>query len=174
MGGRRLTACLCASLAMATACTGTLTTPDRGGDEEGGDSPTGQPDATPGGGGSDTVRTVEIEGPAVRAHVQAFANATCAAVSSCRPSTYDGHDPSADRALDFLVSDTYGELPSDENALGDATASYALAQQEAAGITYVIWRQRYNDGGGWEAMEDRGSLTENHYDHVHVSFDETL
>jgi hypothetical protein len=37
----------------------------------------------------------------------------------------------------------------------------------------VIWRQRINSGTGWRAMEDRGSITQNHYDHVHVSFDET-
>ncbi len=36
---------------------------------------------------------------------------------------------------------------------------------------YVIWRQRYNDGSGWDPMEDRGSITANHYDHVHVSFE---
>jgi hypothetical protein len=36
----------------------------------------------------------------------------------------------------------------------------------------VIWRQRIYDmrgSGGWRQMEDRGSVTQNHYDHVHVS-----
>ena len=31
-------------------------------------------------------------------------------------------------------------------------------------------RINYNDGRGWQLMEDRGSITQNHYDHVHVSF----
>lgn len=48
--------------------------------------------------------------------------------------TYDGHHPSAALALDFLVSDTYGTLPSDGNARGDALANYALASQGSSGI----------------------------------------
>jgi hypothetical protein len=54
---------------------------------------------------------------------------------------------------------------------GDLIADCALANQEALGISYVIWRQRVNYGGGWEPMSDRGGATQNHYDHVHVSFE---
>jgi hypothetical protein len=54
---------------------------------------------------------------------------------------------------------------------GDLIADCALANQEALGISYVIWRQRVNYGDGWESMSDRGGATENHYDHVHVSFE---
>ena len=37
-------------------------------------------------------------------------------------------------------------------------------------MKYVIWRQRYwEPGGSWEPMEDRGSPTANHMDHVHVT-----
>jgi hypothetical protein len=54
---------------------------------------------------------------------------------------------------------------------GDRIAACALANREALGITYVIWKQRVNYGDGWERMEDRGSATENHFDHVHISFE---
>lgn len=118
-------------------------------------------------------REVEIEGPAVLPHVQRFANAVCGATDACTISTYNGHHPVAERALDILVSDVYGQLPSDDNALGDEVAAFALDYQVEHGIWYVIWRQRYNDGSGWDPMEDRGSITQNHYDHVHVSFEET-
>lgn len=118
-------------------------------------------------------REVEIEGPAVLPHVQQFANAVCGATDACTISTYNGHHPEAARAIDILVSDVYGQLPSDDNALGDKVAAYALDHQPDYGIWYVIWRQRYNDGSGWDPMEDRGSITQNHYDHVHVSFEET-
>ena len=37
----------------------------------------------------------------------------------------------------------------------------------------MIWRQRINLGEGWRDMADRGSITQNHNDHVHVSFEET-
>jgi hypothetical protein len=63
-------------------------------------------------------------------------------------------------ALDFIVDTT----------TGNALAEYVLANRRAFGVSYVIWRQRYNDGSGWSAMEDRGSATANHLDHVHVSF----
>ncbi|MGK8506915.1 hypothetical protein ACRS5S_02285 [Nocardia asiatica] len=71
-------------------------------------------------------------------------------------------DHGAGLALDLMTSDF---------ARGDAIADFVLANKQRFGVTYVIWRQRYNDGSGWSYLEDRGSLTANHYDHVHVSFD---
>lgn len=70
-------------------------------------------------------------------------------------------DHGAGLALDFMTSDP---------AQGDAIANFVLANKQRFGVTYVIWQQRYNDGSGWSFMEDRGSATANHYDHVHVSF----
>jgi hypothetical protein len=63
-------------------------------------------------------------------------------------------------ALDFMVN----------KATGDQLADYALKYRSELKIKYVIWRQRINFGSGWQAMEDRGSPTANHLDHVHVSF----
>lgn len=71
-----------------------------------------------------------------------------------------GGDHPLGLALDFMVSP----------ATGDALAQYVLAHQADFGVAYVIWQQRYNDGSGWSLMEDRGSPTANHMDHVHVSF----
>ncbi len=53
---------------------------------------------------------------------------------------------------------------------GDRIADCALANRDEFAISYVIWGQRINYGDGWEAMSDRGSDTENHFDHVHISF----
>lgn len=114
---------------------------------------------------------VDIDGPPVQPHVQSFANAACREVGACQASTYEGHQPSADLALDFLTSEAYGELPTDGHVFGDRLADFALASMAQYRIHYVIYRQRINLGDGWEAMEDRGSITQNHYDHVHVSFD---
>ncbi|MEV6325945.1 hypothetical protein AB0M45_32980 [Nocardia sp. NPDC051787] len=72
-------------------------------------------------------------------------------------------DHGAGLALDFMTSDS---------ARGDAIAEYVLANKRRFGVNYVIWRQRYNDGSGWSYMENRGSPTANHYDHVHVSFNQ--
>lgn len=132
-----------------------------------------EPDSAEPAGPTGPERSVEIKGPAVLAHVQRFANSVCGATNACTISTYVGHDPSADRAIDILVSDGFGRLPSDGNALGDKVAEFALSQKTEDGIMYVIWRQRINLGGDWRAMEDRGGITKNHYDHVHVSFETT-
>jgi hypothetical protein len=69
-------------------------------------------------------------------------------------------DHPSGKAVDFMV----------DRAEGDALASCALRNQDSLGITYVIWRQRINFGEGWQPMEDRGGVTANHFDHVHVSF----
>jgi len=69
-------------------------------------------------------------------------------------------DHPSGRALDLMTS----------GSTGDAIAACALENMDALGITYVIWEQRINTGSGWETMEDRGSATANHMDHVHISF----
>lgn len=119
------------------------------------------------------IKPVKISGPAVRAHVQNFTNAACAAVGCPHQiGTYGGHQPTADRAIDMMQTPG-GVRPSDGGAHGTRVADFALANAAAYRIDYVIWQQRINmaDGRGWKGMADRGSITQNHYDHVHVSFD---
>lgn len=70
-------------------------------------------------------------------------------------------DHPAGLAVDFMM----------RGARGDRLAACALANREALGVSYVIWEQRINFGDGWQRMEDRGGDTENHVDHVHVSFE---
>ncbi|MEW9556362.1 coiled-coil domain-containing protein [Nonomuraea sp. NPDC050783] len=73
------------------------------------------------------------------------------------------------RACDFMMS-TGGSMPTAANAaLGDRLAAWALQNKDKLGVKYVIWKQRINSGSGWRPMSDRGSITENHYDHVHIS-----
>ncbi len=53
---------------------------------------------------------------------------------------------------------------------GDAVASFVMANAGAFHVKYVIWQQRiWMPGGSWRLMEDRGSPTQNHMDHVHIS-----
>lgn len=77
-----------------------------------------------------------------------------------RASRSGASDHPAGLALDLMVG----------RATGDQLAAYVLAHRAQLGVTYVIWRQRINHGSGWRPMEDRGGITANHYDHVHVSF----
>ena len=62
--------------------------------------------------------------------------------------------------------------------VGNQVAQYAVDNISNAGISYIIYRQQfyapvdniYGPANTWNQMPDRGSITENHYDHVHVSF----
>ena len=64
--------------------------------------------------------------------------------------------------------------------VGDQVAQYAVDNISNAGISYIIYKQQfyapvnniYGPANTWNQMPDRGSITENHYDHVHVSFNE--
>ena len=53
---------------------------------------------------------------------------------------------------------------------GDAVAAWVQSHVGEFNVEYVIWRQRYwTPGSSWDPMEDRGSPTANHMDHVHVT-----
>lgn len=84
----------------------------------------------------------------------------------------DPQDHGSGRACDFMES-TGGKMPSaSAQAHGDRVAQYVIDNASRLGIKYVIWKQRIYDmrgSGGWSQMEDRGSVTQNHFDHVHVS-----
>ncbi|HEM4334916.1 TPA: LysM peptidoglycan-binding domain-containing protein [Streptococcus suis] len=82
----------------------------------------------------------------------------------------DSGDHGKGLAIDFMVLES--------SALGDQVAAYAVANLASKNINYIIWKQRfyapydsiYGPAYTWNLMPDRGSITENHYDHVHVSF----
>lgn len=81
----------------------------------------------------------------------------------------DSGDHGKGLAIDFMVPVS--------SALGDQIAEYAVKNMASRGINYIIWKQRfyapydskYGPAYTWNLMPDRGSVTENHYDHVHVS-----
>ena len=91
--------------------------------------------------------------------------AVCAAFPSV--SSWGGRSGSGDhgagRALDIMVT----------GPTGFQIAEYVRAHAGRLGVSEVIWAQRIwtvqRAGEGWRAMENRGSTTANHYDHVHVS-----
>ncbi|WP_079394614.1 LysM peptidoglycan-binding domain-containing protein [Streptococcus suis] len=82
----------------------------------------------------------------------------------------DSGDHGKGLAIDFMVPES--------SALGDQVAAYAVANLASKNVNYIIWKQRfyapydsiYGPAYTWNLMPDRGSITENHYDHVHVSF----
>lgn len=126
------------------------------------DKPEPEP-AGPSMGGACTNGTTAAGGDA---NVQAVHEAVCANWPSI--STYGtlrggGGDHPLGKAVDIMVS----------GAMGWDIAEFVRANASALGVTYVIYSQHIwsveRSGEGWRAMEDRGSTTANHYDHVHVS-----
>lgn len=65
-------------------------------------------------------------------------------------------------ATDFMVYK--------DRAKGDQVADYCKQHWGALSIKYIIWYQRIDEGTGFKPMEDRGGVTANHKDHVHVSY----
>lgn len=54
-------------------------------------------------------------------------------------------------------------------ALGDRVVEFLIRNQKPLGLDHIIWRQRLiQPDGSARMMEDRGSATQNHFDHVHV------
>ena len=66
-------------------------------------------------------------------------------------------------AIDIMVS----------GSLGWEVAEFVRAHYAELGVNYIIYSQKIwsvdRAGEGWRYMSDRGSVTANHYDHVHVT-----
>lgn len=88
-------------------------------------------------------------------------------ISGFRPG--DSGDHGKGLAIDFMVP--VGSHDSNTD-LGDVIAQWLVDNRMALNINYIIWEQRIYmaSEGSWKDMEDRGSVTENHFDHPHVSF----
>ncbi|WP_214058774.1 peptidoglycan DD-metalloendopeptidase family protein [Nocardioides aquaticus] len=89
-------------------------------------------------------------------------------VGGYRDSATDPNGHPAGLAADFMVP-----LSSAGRAQGQALADYAKQHAGELGIDYIIWYQQIwstsRASEGWRPMDDRGSATENHRDHVHIN-----
>lgn len=82
----------------------------------------------------------------------------------------DAEDHGTGTAVDYMVY-------SDEKK-GNELVKFLTEHMDDLDIKYIIWQQKfympvrniYGPANTWNLMPDRGSLTANHYDHVHVSF----
>lgn len=69
------------------------------------------------------------------------------------------------RAIDIMVPN---------KATGDFIANFVWGNRSRYGLQHIIWWQRIMSvaraSEGWRGMPDRGSATQNHYDHNHILF----
>lgn len=81
---------------------------------------------------------------------------------------YDPNGHPAGLALDFMINNI-----ANGKATGDRLAKYLQDHAADLGVKYVIWQQHIwsvdRADEGWRPMADRGSPTQNHMDHVHLS-----
>ncbi len=74
----------------------------------------------------------------------------------------DGSEHATGRALDIMTS----------GARGQQIAAWLRAGYSKLGIVEIIYQQQIwttqRASEGWRPMPDRGSVTANHYDHIHV------
>ncbi|MCJ1466256.1 hypothetical protein MMC07_004875 [Pseudocyphellaria aurata] len=89
------------------------------------------------------------------------------AVGACKQKSVDGARK--------IVAGNPGKV---RTTAGEPIAEWVMNNRAAIGLKYVIWGQKIWDARSdkvkpwsqWEQMEDRGSITANHWDHVHVSY----
>ncbi|HEO2526808.1 LysM peptidoglycan-binding domain-containing protein [Streptococcus agalactiae] len=134
-------------------------------------APTATPVAQP----ASTTNAVAAhpENAGLQPHVAAYKEKVASTYGVNEFSTYRAGDPGdhgKGLAVDFIVGTN--------QALGNKVAQYSTQNMAANNISYVIWQQKfysntnsiYGPANTWNAMPDRGGVTANHYDHVHVSF----
>jgi hypothetical protein len=92
-----------------------------------------------------------------------------------KPFTYVGHDPVSYKAADFMLPDNG---VNGENSYwvqrGWQLAHYAQANHTKLDVHYIVFRQHIwnveRASEGWRLMANRGDWTQNHMNHVHISF----
>ncbi len=120
-------------------------------------------DAAPSTGGQCTNGT--SVSPGVSPNVVAVHQAVCAAFPEITTyGTFRGDGEHAQGlAVDIMVSGDRGWQ----------VAEFIRSNYSQFGVSYLIYSQQIwsvdRSGEGWRGMEDRGSTTANHYDHVHVT-----
>lgn len=81
---------------------------------------------------------------------------------------YDNYpDHPSGRAADIMIPNY---TSAEGIALGNRIQKYLMDNKKFFKVVYTIWRQRYTAATGeTNIMEDRGTPTQNHFDHVHVT-----
>jgi hypothetical protein len=90
-------------------------------------------------------------------------------------SSYPGHLPSANKAIDIMVN-LKGSCRSGRRN-GNDIARYLMRHARQHNIQYIIWKNSYwpatsrpTKFRNWRHGMSGGDCTTRHYDHVHVSF----
>ncbi len=84
-------------------------------------------------------------------------------------SSYSGDHPNG-RAVDLMIPNWQSSANAE---MGWELARFFADNAATFNVSYIIYRQQSWNASyparGWRGMEDRGSATANHFDHVHIS-----
>ena len=113
---------------------------------------------------ADITRTMPVNGVWTPNQLKVY-RAVCAAFPEL--TTYGGQDGHGEhvngQAIDFMVPNS---------DVGQRLADYLYAHHAEFDLFDIIWSQTIwtieRSGEGFRSMEDRGSPTANHMDHVHI------
>ena len=90
-------------------------------------------------------------------------------------SSYSGHHPSAQKALDVMVN-MKGSCKAGRTT-GNVAARYFMNNAKKHKVRYIIWKNAYWSSDrrptkwrNWRHGMHSGSCTTRHFDHVHVAF----
>lgn len=90
-------------------------------------------------------------------------------IGGWRPSDGISQDHPSGRAVDVMIPN---HDTGEGKQLGDEVRDYVFANKDVFNVEYLIWRQQYIPAGGEPSqMADRGTGTDNHFDHVHITVD---
>jgi hypothetical protein len=84
-------------------------------------------------------------------------------------STYEGHHPSIGRAADWRPRSR-----EEGTRLANWLQDHITGDAAPLGLYYVMWHAQIGFSDEIRDVEDRGSFTANHCDHVHMSFYESI
>jgi len=117
--------------------------------------------------GSSSLNKLEPNGKAAVLEVRAHFPKITTIYGWRSSSAYSSDHPNG-RAIDIMIPSYKSN-----KALGDEIAQYFIDNGKRLHVTYILWQQRSYTltRGSWKKMEDRGSDTQNHMNHVHVSFE---
>ncbi len=116
-----------------------------------------------------------VDGGPVLPHVQAFADEVQLRFGITHIMTYVGHQPTRDRALDnFGTRQQMLDLAiwtTIDRVIDHYGVDYTMFDVNQTTVGSEIYNREISRS--WRQVADRGSPTQNHHDHVHVSFDPT-
>lgn len=133
--------------------------------------PPGDANAGGGGGGSNTARPsgggYQGSGKSGRDGLNPGAMSFYDELAAEHPDlSMGGYNPVVDQPWDEHATGDAIDVMISDLERGNAIRDRALSRPD---IEHVIWQQQlFSPGGGVQGMPDRGSPTENHFDHVHI------